>query len=200
MDDKIDTAALNILRAIARSTNGMYDAIQTNDACLVRLMIDHGVVVETRFFIHACRLGHTEIVRLLLDLPLDCSPAAFDNVALLYACENGHTEIVRLLLDLPLERGVNPSTHDNYALRFASQNGHTEIVRILLDLPLERGVNPSTNGNYALRFACYWGHTEIVRMLLDLPPERGVNPNNNLTLRLANSYEFAEIVRMLDAV
>jgi len=48
--------------------------------------------------------GHVEVVRLLLDLPLErgVNPAANDNLALRTAREIGHTEIVRL----PPDRGV----------------------------------------------------------------------------------------------
>jgi len=88
--------------------------------------------------------GHTEIVRLLLELPLDrcVNPAARDNYAIRLASDNGHTEIVRLLLELPLDRGVNPAANNNEALWHASLKGQMEIVRMLLQLPLERGVNP----------------------------------------------------------
>jgi len=87
-------------------------------------------------------MGHTEIVRLLIDLPLNrgVDPGARDKKAFRTACERCHTEIVRLLFDLPLNRGVNPAARDNEALRSACANGHTEIVRMLLDLPLDRGV------------------------------------------------------------
>ena len=46
--------------------------------------------------------GQTEIVRMLLELPLERAA----NEALRMASERGHTEIVSLLRDLQLERGV----------------------------------------------------------------------------------------------
>jgi hypothetical protein len=47
----------------------------------------------------ACQRGQTEIVRLLLDLPLKrgVNPGAYDNYALRISSEKGFTEIVRLL-------------------------------------------------------------------------------------------------------
>jgi len=54
-----------------------------------------------RFGLHALM---TEIVRLLLDLPLERGLNPDNNDARRLACVNGYTEIVRLLLDL--ERGV----------------------------------------------------------------------------------------------
>ena len=67
----------------------------------------------------ACENGHTEIVRLLVNLPLEIDVAADNNIALRAACANCHTEIVRLLLDLPLERGVDLAANKNEALRNA---------------------------------------------------------------------------------
>jgi len=166
-------------------------------------------LLETWALQRASLRGHTEIVRMLLELPLDrgVDPSANDNDAFIWACRNGHTKIARLLLDLPLERGVNPAANDNYPLETACTNGHTEIVRLLLDLPLNRGVNPSACNNDAIRTASINGHTnlygytEIVRLLLELPPERGVDPTaeNNEALRFASRHGQTDIVRLLKA-
>ena len=95
--------ALNLLRKIAETTS-LADV--AGDACLLRLMIADGATVNDGMFIRACTDGHTEIVRLLLDLPLErgVHPDANDNQPLQLACANGFIEIVRLLLELPLER------------------------------------------------------------------------------------------------
>jgi len=201
------TNPLKILRAIARITEVLpLEEAASGDVDAVWLAVESGETVIDDSFIQACELGHAEIVRLFLDLPLErgVNPAASKNAALRCACENGHTEIVRLLLELPPERGVDPSARDNEALIYACCSGHTEIVRMLLDLPLERGVTANDNvalrcasrngctevvrprfavgkrcsadDNGALRHASDRGRTDIVRMLLDLPPERGVDP------------------------
>jgi len=49
--------------------------------------------------------GQTEIVRMLLELPLErgVNPAIFSNFSLRRACCDGHTEIVCMLLDLNVE-------------------------------------------------------------------------------------------------
>jgi len=52
----------------------------------------------------ACYNGHTEIVRLLLDLPLNRGVVPNYNALLQRAYSNGRVDIVRLLLDLPKER------------------------------------------------------------------------------------------------
>jgi len=62
----------------------------------------------------ACRNGHTEIVRMILDLPVELIRSWWG-----FACKFGRIEIVRLLLALPPERGVNLA--DN--LQLAILNG-----------------------------------------------------------------------------
>ena len=190
--------SLHILRRIAETTSvGTLDrAIDANDICLVWLLIENCAMMNDAVFGHACRKGQTEIVRMLLDLPLahGVHPAANNSYALRTASERGHTEIVRLLLDLPLAHGVHPAANNNYALRSACAQEHIEIVRLLLDLPLERGVNPSA----ALRLASFYGYKDIVQMIIDLPQERGVVVDKH-DIRFARGNGHTEIVRMLKA-
>jgi ankyrin repeat protein len=109
---------------------------------IVRLFLEKGgslinpSAYGNQAFRTACARGCIDVVRLLLDLPLErgVDPAANDNYAFRFACENGQTEIARLLLDLPLERG--PTAADNHALKYARKYGRTDIVRLLL----ERGI------------------------------------------------------------
>jgi len=191
---------LQILRTIAHTTTtiSFNAAVKMGDLSLVWLTTCENVeIVDNDMFVHACKHGRTEIVRLLLDLPLErgVNPAANNNEVLCSACDEGCTDIVRLLLALSPERGVNPAANNYEPLRNACENGHTEIVRLLLDL--ERGMNPAAKST--LRWACYWGHTEIVRVLLDLPLEKGVDPTiyDNLALRHAWRFGHTEIVRLL---
>jgi len=138
MTEFSNNTSLRLLRAIAKATTPI-TAVETAAGDLALLAIEDGLIDVLNVFMHACRDGHTEVVRLILDLPLErgVDPTARDNEALRHASLNGNTEIVRLLLALPPDRGVNLSARDNEALRHA-----------------------------CVRHACYHGHTEIVRMLL----------------------------------
>jgi hypothetical protein len=49
--------------------------------CLLQLMIKDGLIVSDNMFIRACENGHTEIVHLLLELPLDRGVDPDDNEA-----------------------------------------------------------------------------------------------------------------------
>jgi len=125
---------LQILRTIAETAESMSldAAIQANNACLAFLLIEDGETIHDNSLSDACHKGHTEIVRLLLDLPQErgVNPASNFNAAIRNACFWGHTEIVRMLLALPPERGVDPSALHNEALRLACYWGYTEIVHI----------------------------------------------------------------------
>ena len=123
---------------------------------------------------YAAKNGETDVVQLLLDLPLErgVDPGASDNFALGMAAQNGHADVVRLLLELPLERGVDPAAIDNYAFRYAAKNGHMDVVQLLLDLPLERGVDPAADNNSVFRYTAVTGQTEVVNLLLALPVGR----------------------------
>ncbi|CAC5381977.1 ANK [Mytilus coruscus] len=126
----------------------------------------------------ASKLGHTEIVRALLDHK--CNPNInFDgNTALFIASAKGHEEIVRLLLDY----GSNPHfCNQKYEspIYIASRYGNTEIVKLLLHHKLnhwccemekaENIIKTNTLKFFtksALYTATRMGHEDIVKLLL----------------------------------
>ena len=117
----------------------------------------------------ASEMGHTEIVKLLLNDPR-VDPSADDNYAIQWASLKGYTEVVRLLLNDPR---VNPNDNNKNAMRWASLKGYTEIVKLLL-----RAVDPGDN-NRAIRLACNNSHTEIVKLLLNDPRVDPSSYDNN---------------------
>ncbi len=98
----------------------------------------------------ASAMGHTKVVKLLLEADKSCTNWAFD-----WAAISGYTEIVKLLL------AANKDC-TKWALNWASEYGHTEIVKLLL----------AANKDYtkwAYNWAAINGHTEIVKLLLAAP-------------------------------
>ena len=95
----------------------------------------------------AIKNGHTEIVRMILDLLLDrgINPAIYINGAFRIASYSGQTEIVRLLLELPPDRGPAADEY-NKALSCACYEGFTQIVRMLLEL--DRGAVGKRGGSW----------------------------------------------------
>ncbi len=138
---------------------------------------------------YATDIGHTEVVKLLLEAGAHPNIQDDDSLAALkIAANKGHTEIVRLLL----KAGANPNIknkHGATALMAAADNGHVDVVKELLD---EKSYKPNMNviekvynlfsknkainidlnatnnhGMSALMWAANKGHAEIVRLLLD---------------------------------
>ena len=143
---------------------------------IVKLLLEKGAnPYNDQALIDACRGGYTQIVQLLLKY--GTNP---DN-ALSLASATGHTEIVNLLLLY----GANPHADNDEPLRWASSLGHTEVVKLFL----EKGANPYND--QVLIDACRWGYTQIVQLLL----KYGANPDNALSL--ASAAGHAEIVNLL---
>lgn len=169
----------------------------------------------------ACKNGHTETARLLLNRGADIHALA--NQSLQWAAENGHIETVRLLLDrgaiifkytmciacknghieivkLLLDKGADANSYDyigeigdptKYAISIASENGHTEIVKLLLD----KGANIHIYDDISLIWASENGHTKTVKLLLD----RGcdIHAISDRSLLLACKYGHTETVKLL---
>ncbi|KAJ7112573.1 ankyrin repeat-containing domain protein [Mycena epipterygia] len=145
----------------------------------------------------ASRLGHMNIVRLLLEKGANYNAVDAENGSVLQAAsDGGHTEIVRLLL----EKGADVNATGVYygsTLQAASKGGHTEIVRLLL----EEGADVNAAGGYsgsALQAASYAGSPELVRILLekgaDVNAEGGEYGN---ALQAASYHGSPEIVQIL---
>ncbi len=132
----------------------------------------------------ACRYGHTETARALLEAAGEEAPdmprmmLEYDQYkAFRSACDNGRTATAQMLLaeaekideDLPRKM----MEHDNYyAFQEATKNGHTDVARMLLEAA--KKTNPPIMRRMfeyqqyqTFRYALQYGHTETVRMLLE---------------------------------
>ena len=150
---------------------------------------------------HACKKGHTDIVKRLLDaLPEDdrldtinCTDKNGDT-ALMLASEYSHTEIVELLLkalpEADRSKIINHANQSgNTALMIASSCCSTETAQLLNALPGQ---------------TCTIDHIEIVKRLLDALPKNDrldtinhTNQNGDTALMLASKIGHPEIVKQL---
>jgi hypothetical protein len=107
----------------------------------------------------AARLGHTNIVEILLQSRTDI-PSHYAGCAIQCAAKSGHTHIFELLLQ---RRTDIPSYYVGWALRNAAESGHMHIVELILHRRTDISANDAIT---ALDSAARNGHTSIVELLL----------------------------------
>lgn len=155
---------------------------------------------------YACRAGHSEVVRQLLDLGASVKAiSARGRTPLFEAIEHGHDEVVDLLLsNRDIDLNLIPEKIQYTALMLAVELGHSAIVEVLLKRA-EINVNEQDpNGQTALFLATrYYDFSQdrlsIVESLLqrpevdlDLSDETGRSP-----LHLAVKHGMDTIVERL---
>ncbi|KAF9925244.1 Glycerophosphocholine phosphodiesterase [Linnemannia zychae] len=105
----------------------------------------------------ACRLGHPEVVSLLIHYGADLDAQDEDGeTALIIASKNGHVECVKLLIKGPY-KGANLELREHFygwtALHLAAIENHPDVVKVLL----EAGANPDV-----LDFSSWTPHEHAV--------------------------------------
>ena len=83
-------------------------------------------------FVLACRNGHTDVARLLLDRGADVNTRGFfAATALHWAAINGHADTVRFLLAEGADPALRDREFDADALGWAREGGHEPVVALL---------------------------------------------------------------------
>ena len=83
-------------------------------------------------FVLACRNGHTDAARFLLDRGADVNARGFfAATALHWAALNGHADTVRFLLGEGADPALRDSEFDSDALGWAREGGHEPVVALL---------------------------------------------------------------------
>ena len=116
----------------------------------------------------ACRTGHVNAARLLLDKGAEVDRADKDGATPLYiACQEGHVDAARLLLD----RGARL---DGKLMDIACNGGHVDVAKLLM----ERGVridHVDPDGSTALHRACHTGDVTTAETFLKLGTADAIN-------------------------
>jgi ankyrin repeat protein len=141
----------------------------------------------------ACKNGHIQIVRLLLnEKAMDKVWRSYTGIlvdALKFAVLGQHTSIVRLLLE---DGRTDLMGNGQCAIIDACEIGCIDIVRLLLE---DGRSQPHAYDNMPLYMASIWGHTDIVRLLLQ---DDRVDPTaDNCSMNVACSEGHIEIVQIL---
>jgi ankyrin repeat protein len=157
------SAASEILCAAARGDLAEVQRLVGQNRRLLNATVSTSSEQDRTPLLHACRRGHVEVVRWLLD-----RGAVAGNFALSIALDEGHTPVVRLLL----ERRAN-ITGETTLVR-ASGKGQLEIVRCALAHPKGAALTnlQGDSGVTALAKAATNQHVGVVRALLD----KGADP------------------------
>jgi hypothetical protein len=107
----LDAALLLVLAAPAGSVAGqaeddLLDAIRKGDAAAVKVLLDQGVGVDTKY--------------------------RYDRTPLSFAADRGHLEIVTLLLERGADAGAKDTFYGTTPMNWAAIKGHTDVVLALL--------------------------------------------------------------------
>ncbi|KAL4788798.1 ankyrin repeat-containing domain protein [Aspergillus venezuelensis] len=113
----------------------------------------------------ACKEGHTEVARLLIERGSDTNRASTGGMSpLCVASNHNHLDVVRLLVQEQAD--VNHSTRqENTPLSLAAGEGYVEVARVLID----RGANvnkATTDGLTPLCIASGQNHLDVVQLLV----------------------------------
>lgn len=122
----------------------------------------------------ACREGHVDIVRLLIEKGTKIQKKCVE-----YASSRGYLEIIKLLHD-----AKGDIIKKGYGLYGASVMGQTEVIRFLL----QHGAIPEHS---CLQRTCNYGHVDVVKLLI------AAGAGFNKGIRLARKYGHPEIVQLL---
>ncbi|XP_052086516.1 serine/threonine-protein phosphatase 6 regulatory ankyrin repeat subunit B-like [Mytilus californianus] len=141
----------------------------------------------------ACKSGHTDVVKLLIDVGLNVNDTSNNGSTPLYlACQNGHYDTVKYLLDLNGQTLNNQNTtlKDEVGwsvLHVACSNGHSQVVKLLIDIGMNLN-DTSNKGSTPLFLACRNGHYDTVNFLLDLNGQT-LNSRVDTTLKDGNGCD-----------
>jgi ankyrin repeat protein len=114
----------------ARLTLATAAGLGLNDE-LPRLARQDGAVSAA--FVLACRNGHTDAARFLLDRGADVDARGFFGATgLHWAAHSGHADTVRFLLDQGADTTLHDTQFDPDALDWAREGGHEPVVVLLV--------------------------------------------------------------------
>ena len=154
---------------------------QTEDVRhLLRSGVDPNYFMQHSFASHvrdtplimAAKMGHNDVVRLLLDSGAAPNKAGWSGkTPLIWAASYNHKEVIKLLIaasaevDIADEMGITP-------LSWAALHGYKDVVQLLLDA--EAALDEMDDeGRTPLAHAAMHGHRDVVELLLD----KGANPD-----------------------
>ncbi|AZL89886.1 ankyrin repeat protein [Megavirus baoshan] len=162
-------------------------ATDSGHLSIIKLLLKYGGKYNYQNFLalrRACRHGHDNIVKYILDISDKKDNYESAKCATIYghlttikileiygtnlrdrndelltiASEKGHYIIVKFLIS----KGCNVNAYDNWSIRYAAANGYIKIIRYLI----KNGADISALNYQSIKWASYNGHYQIVISLL----------------------------------
>ncbi|HEY7211700.1 MAG TPA: ankyrin repeat domain-containing protein [Bryobacteraceae bacterium] len=199
----ISVATLSGLQAANSVSDRFYEAIRTDDAAAVNLLLTRGASVNTRDdrgatpLMYAAAVGSTRMMQQLVAAGADVNAKnTFDATALMW-CTNQFDK-VKLLTDSGADVNARSNRGRTVLLVAASHDSNARVIRLLLS----KGADPLTaadkTNNTPLLASAYANDTESIKIFL----EKGADVNaRNIAglnaLMFAASHGNVEIVRAL---
>lgn len=144
----------------------------------------------------ACRNGHIDICRLLVDLGVDCLEPVADTTLFHIASSNEHYDILEWLSSIGVSVDVIDSSGFS-PMHIACRDNAMETVKKLFELGADIGVNEI---NAPLHVACFLGNLEIAKWLVDKGAEPSAVHEGRSAFLIACSGGQLEVAMWLDSI
>ena len=189
----------------AQSFEDLQIAIEKAEAHKVEALLDRGMDPNTTdgsgmtVLMKAARLGHPEIVQLLLARKASVArQAPSGDTALMHGCLGGNLEVVRLLLDA----GARVNQPGWTPLHYAAFGGSGPIVKLLLERGAE--INALAPNSYTpVMVAARNGNRDAARELIAAKADldhRGTRGESALKISVTSDHkEVADLLRKAGA-
>jgi ankyrin repeat protein len=150
----------------------LMDAVQNNDVAAVKTLIAQGVNVneldanQDAPLVMAAYLGHTEILRLLLEAGADVTAVdpSMKATALHAAAYAGRTEAAKLLIEHHIDINKQGPYNGYTALHDAIWQNHIETAAVLIEAGADLNLK-SHSGETPLQFARAKNRAEIAALI-----------------------------------
>jgi ankyrin repeat protein len=182
-------------------------AVNEGDARTVSALLSQGLEPDSTdadgntVLMIASRLGHKEVVEVLIGRAHVTRISAHGDTALNYAALAGHLEIVKLLVEHGAQ--VSPSTGWT-PLHYAAFENRSGVVKYLLSKDAKKDAL-APNGYTALMLAARGGHLDAAIVLLYADADVGIKgPGGETALSIAtarnNNEEMVKLLKRAGAV